>query len=141
MFTEEIMRRLLGAVVPVVGVPMKRRAKEAAFAAGSLLVVVWCAKMAVLVLAATAGLALVPKVGPIGATGIVGLGFLVLGGLIYVVYSRRRRDQQIRRRLDTTALRTPELQQQTFEAMRGHLVPLLIAGVATFLVSRLTQRD
>jgi len=134
------MRMLLGAAVSS-AVPMKRRAKEAAFAAGSLVVVVWCAKMAVLVFAASAALALVPMVGPIGATGIVGLGFLVLGGMIYVVYSWRRRNQKIRRRVDATALRTAALQQQTFEAMRGHIAPLLIAGVATFLVSRLARRD
>lgn len=54
----------------------EHRAKEAGIAGGTYLFVGWCGKTALLVFAATAGLALVPIFGPVAATALVGAGFL-----------------------------------------------------------------
>lgn len=133
MTTRDILRLLIS------GISIKRPAKEAGIAAATYIFVVWCAKMALLVGAATVAIALVPKVGPVGAGAIVAVGFLVLAGVAYLVLNRRGRRLTLERHLESQAPFIAQASSPMIRTVSDNLVPLLIAGVATVLVSRLTR--
>jgi hypothetical protein len=120
---------------------IKSRLRDAGVAAGVFVFMGWCAKTALLVFAATAGLALVPMIGPVGATAIVGAGFLSLAGLAYLSYRYHAGRRKSEKRLDTARWSATSLQTQVVQTLSYNLVPLLVAGFATFLVSRLIRRD
>jgi hypothetical protein len=134
----DVLQVLVHGAITAGQVPIKRQAKEAGIAAGTYFFVGWCAKWSLLLFAATAVLALVPVFGPVAATALVGAGFLTLAGMSYLVYSLRKRAAA--KRVDAVARTMREAQRNAWQGMRSNLMPLLIAGAATFLAARPVRR-
>jgi hypothetical protein len=139
MFLSQILQVLLGGVAATGGLSLKRGVKEAGWTIAALLFGAWCVMVALLTLGAALWLALAPELGAAAATAIVGLLFLVLAGLAYLIHWRRKEAKRIGKRLEAAANESSELQQQIMQSITANIGPILLTAAATFLVSRLTR--
>lgn len=139
MFLSQILQVLLGGVAATGGLSLKRGVKEAGWTIAALLFGAWCVMVALLALGAALWLALAPELGVAAATAIVGLLFLVLAGLVYLIHWRRKEAKRIGKRLEAAANEPSELQQQIMQSITANIGPILLTAAATFLVSRLTR--
>ncbi len=137
----QIVQMLLGGAAATGGLSLKRGVKEAGWSLAALVVVGWCAMVALLLLAAALWLALAPELGAAAATAIVGLLFLLLAGVIYLIQWRRKETRRVGRKIDQAAAASSELQQQIMQSITANIGPILLTAAATFIVSRLTRRD
>ncbi len=136
----QIVQMLLGGAAATGGLSLKRGVKEAGWSLAALVVVGWCAMVALLLLAAALWLALAPELGAATATAIVGLLFLLLAGVIYLIQWRRKETRRVGKKIDQAAA-SSELQQQIMQSITANIGPILLTAAATFIVSRLTRRD
>jgi len=141
MFMSQILQVLLGGAAATGGLSLKRGARELGWSIAALVFGAWCLMLALLALAAAAWLALAPELGPAAATAVVGLLFLALTGVVYLAHRWRKEMKRIGQRLDSASTAPSELQQQIMQSVSANIGPLIIAAVATFVVSRLTRRD
>lgn len=139
MFLSQILQVLLGGVAATGGLSLKRGVKEAGWTIAALLFGAWCVMVALLTLGAALWLALAPELGAAAATAIVGLLFLVLAGMVYLIHWRRKEAKRIGKRLEAAANESSELQQQIMQSITANIGPILLTAAATFLVSRLTR--
>lgn len=139
MFLSQILQVLLGGVAATGGLSLKRGVKEAGWTIAALLFGAWCVMVALLALGAALWLALAPELGVAAATAIVGLLFLVLAGMVYLIHWRRKEAKRIGKRLEAAANEPSELQQQIMQSITANIGPILLTAAATFLVSRLTR--
>jgi uncharacterized protein YybS (DUF2232 family) len=135
------MRALSGGLLATGVVAAKRRAKDISFALFCYALAAWCMLTAVLIFAIAAWLALAPEIGRALAALVVGAAFLALAGLAILVQLSRQRTQRVAKRLDEAADAPSELQQQLMQSLTANIGPILLAAVATLLISRLTRRD
>lgn len=135
------MRALSGGLLATGVVAAKRRAKDISFALFCYALAAWCILTAVLIFAIAAWLALAPEIGRALAALVVGAAFLALAGLAILVQLSRQRTQRVAKRLDEAADAPSELQQQLVQSITANIGPILLAAVATLLISRLTRRD
>lgn len=139
MLLSQILQVLLGGVAATGGLSLKRGVKEAGWTIAALLFGAWCVMVALLTLGAALWLALAPELGAAAATAIVGLLFLVLAGMVYLIHWRRKEAKRIGKRLEAAANESSELQQQIMQSITANIGPILLTAAATFLVSRLTR--
>lgn len=141
MILRLVMRALSGGLLATGVVAAKRRAKDISFALFCYALAAWCILTAVLIFAIAAWLALAPEIGRALAALVVGAAFLALAGLAILVQLSRQRTQRVAKRLDEAADAPSELQQQLVQSITANIGPILLAAVATLLISRLTRRD
>lgn len=141
MIVRLMMRALSGGLLATGVVAAKRRAKDVSFALFCYALAAWCILTAVLIFAIAAWLALAPEIGQALAAVVVGAAFLALAGLAILVQLSRQRTRRVAERLDEATDAPSELQRQLVQSITANIGPILLAAVATLLISRLTRRD
>lgn len=141
MFVSQLLQTVLGGAMSAGGRSLRQRARDLGWLLAVAVLGGWCLMVGLLALGAAAWLAMAPRIGAAAATALVGLLFLVLGGLLFWAYRRRRDMKRVAKRLDTVSPGPDDLQQQILHSINANIGPLLTAAVAAFLVSRVTRRD
>lgn len=137
---EQIVRLILGAISGLPRAATERIVGEIGWSAAGVVLAAASGALGVLILAAAAWLAMVPEIGAVAATGLLGLAFLAIAAITFAVHRSRRAANLQRARIDAPSLASSITQDAVLRLVIDNAGPLLIAAAVTVLTTSLSRR-
>ena len=128
---DQIIKLALGVLLQSASPNLQRPAARFGWSAGLMFLVVLASAAGMMCLVAALWLAVLPEIGAVAATAVIGLAFLVVAGGLYLGYRARTKPHPVAEpspmaeALEATA----EIQQVLSQAISKNIGPILIATV------------